>query len=485
MADRDVMRLMRAARQDDAGAQVALARLYLDGVRGLPQDAKAAYVWLLRAAEAGSAEARHVLCERIPAAVIDQPERVMRWFQLAARHGALNARKVLAEWMLSGLVPQAGADQAIGLIESVAEQGDVGAQLKAAHWWDSNHASADAPARATHWFERAASAGSVAAQQALAERLWNQAPRQAQPWLVALAAREDALACARLGQLLFEDAHHRDAAPLLERAAKAGNADAAFHLGQLYASSRGRRESGVPHSYKRAALWWDRAAQAGKVDAAFALYRLYSNRSFSLRDPVTAHVYLTMAAERGHAEAQYLRGMSARRQRVSMDADVTAAGWLQRAADQNYGPAVQALRELCPDAPVVDEALARQRAALLHEIARSDLCLATRLEVGCAFGLTVREALALELARADRGHCLVVERKERGRTGAARRLYRVHPGTERKLLDRAHAVLALESRPPSRLPPWKARFTQLRSLLPTTGLGLRLLDPAPLVQSDP
>ena len=56
-----------------------------------------------------------------------------------------------------------------------------------------------------------------------------------------------------------------------ERAADAGDSDAMFELGLLYANSM------QPPDLDAARRWWERAADAGNSDAMFNLGHLYAN----------------------------------------------------------------------------------------------------------------------------------------------------------------------------------------------------------------
>lgn len=443
MADRSQLPVLRQARSGDPVAQYTLGLHYLEGRGGLAADPAAAFVWLLRAAQQGHREALIAIGERIPAAAVDDPSSAAPLFRRAADAGCVRARKVLADWLLAGAAISLPADEVLALTEAAARNGDPGAQLRLAHCLEHGEGCNAAPDKALYWYEQAARGGSVAAQEAVAERYWRTGHRDAEAWLRACAERGSAVAAGHLGALLSGVGKAHEAARWLEQAAAAGEREAQLALGRLYATKGGRSRVGVAHNYKKAASWMERAARQGSADAWFELSRLHALRASSVRDPLAAQRALERAAELGHVEAQLHCGKAFLRRGRGPEDDVIAARWLTRAASAGSQEAAALLREVWPAIPSPPQAVLDRRARALASIMRVDLALATRLELAEVLGLRVHEALMIDPASADRG-CCVVAPGAAGRRGPQRRLVLIRSPAQRTALDRAKRILANE-----------------------------------------
>lgn len=81
--------LQEASKRDHPAAQMALARIYLDGTAGSNRDVDTAARWLDRAAHLGNAEAQYELATllREGVAVKRDPIRAYVWYALSARGG--------------------------------------------------------------------------------------------------------------------------------------------------------------------------------------------------------------------------------------------------------------------------------------------------------------------------------------------------------------------------------------------------------------
>jgi uncharacterized protein len=151
-------------------------------------------------------------------------------------------------------------------------------------------------------------------------------------------------------------------------AAEAGQAEAQFDLGVLYAQGLG-----VPRDLSEAARWYSRAAEQGNAEAQFALGQMCSRgwgvprdeadamRWFQLangnesdgsptgweaiqgygtpQDPQKAAYWYRQAAEKGHAEAQFNLGrLYATGSGVPHDEE-QATRWVRASASQGFAPA--------------------------------------------------------------------------------------------------------------------------------------------------
>ena len=210
---------------------------------------------------------------------------------------------------------------------------------------------------AERWFARAAEAGHLPAQQALAGLLadrqdWDGAAR----WYAAAAAQGDAGAAHSLGLLhdrgvLGANARGQ-AARWFRQAAEADHVQAQFALGALLS------EADDPE----AELWFERAAQAGHVAAQFNHARALMDS-----DPVAARGWYARAARAGFGAASFNLALMLARNQGGPASFQTALTWALVAQQQGFVQAatlVAALSEvMTPDAEVA----ARNQASLCVE----------------------------------------------------------------------------------------------------------------------
>jgi cell division septation protein DedD len=119
--------------------------------------------------------------------------------------------------------------------------------------------------------------------------------------------------------------------------AEAGNADAAFNMGQAYRLGRG-----VPLNLAVAHSWFERAARKGHLDAQTTLGLLLfdsGSRPDGLR-------WLKTAAERGEPRALLIYGTALFNGDGVAEDRVLAYAYISRAAAQGLGPAKGTLAEL-------------------------------------------------------------------------------------------------------------------------------------------
>jgi TPR repeat protein len=433
---------MRAASRGDLGAQLTLGRLYLDGDAGLPLDPRAACLWLGRAAAKGSDEAAQVIATRIPAAAVIAPASVLQYFETAAARGNTHAKKVLADWCLSGAAGAVDMERALGLLLELADAGETGAQLRLGLELLSDTSGDVSRADAVCWLERAAQAGSRAARRLLGQYLLERGndPERAAYWLGGLASAGDAEMGTLFGIALLRQERRREAVRWLAKSAQRGECLAQLWLGRAYLESQGSRSSGLPRSYKQAARWLERAAARDNPDACLALSRLYLRRSFSGRDASRAQRYLERAAMLGSVDAQYDIGHACLRRGAVSDNDVRGTCWLARAATGGHLAAARLLNDAGLIAPRLAEELRARHEALVRALGVLDLPLSCRLEVAYAFALTLPEALLLDPVHADRGECLLVTRQA-GVRGSMRRVRVVLTREQRDAVDRAKRLI--------------------------------------------
>jgi len=440
LVNRVALPIIREARSGNPAAQLALGRIYLEGRDGLRRDESTAYYWLQKAAANGDSEAARLIGAEISEASVTDPASAAPLYEQASMSGVTNASLTLADWILAGIVDRGSGTTAFDLILQAAEQGDRGAQLRLAMFYQHGDLVPQDERQAMYWFERAAEQGSPAAQMALADHLWRNGDPTVAKWLEALASRGDPETCFRYGSVLLADGRTRDGISWLQHAADHGHPGAQLAYGLLHATPRDGKVENVPHSYKKAAYWLEKASRQGLVQASYELSRLYALRSFSLRDSAMARRYLEKAAEQGHAHAQYLTGKAYWRLRVEPDADVVAVTWLLRAARQRHDAAARLLDTICAVPPVPSPNVLHLQLAAIRAAAKFNLALSTRFELAQAFGLERHEMLLLRPADADRGECLLIDVRTALRS-ARRRIVPILDASAREVLDRAIRLL--------------------------------------------
>ncbi len=170
------------------------------------------------------------------------------------------------------------------------------------------------------------------------------------------------------GMQAFKNKDYQKAFREWKAGADAGQAEAQFDLGVLYAQGRG-----VQRDLTEAARWYRKAAAQGNAEAEFALGQMYSRgwgvprdeadalRWFEMannpdsdgpptdwaliegygmeQDQKQAAYWYELAAAKGHAEAQYNLGrLYATGKGVPHDEE-QALRWVRAAASQGYAPA--------------------------------------------------------------------------------------------------------------------------------------------------
>ncbi|QJD89306.1 sel1 repeat family protein [Duganella dendranthematis] len=130
-----------------------------------------------------------------------------------------------------------------------------------------------------------------------------------------------------------------DALKLFEQAARGGDVEAAFQLGEMLRIG----VLGVPAAPAAAAPWYALAAQHQHARAALALGLMVRNGNGVPRDTARAARLLTQAAELGNAHAMFLLSNIYREGDGVAQDTVKARSWLEEAAEHEYPPALQEL----------------------------------------------------------------------------------------------------------------------------------------------
>jgi TPR repeat protein len=166
--------------------------------------------------------------------------------------------------------------------------------------------------------------------------------------------------------------------PAIEAAAEAGDAEAQFKLGALYANGKGVKQdshtaakwlrksakqgwvaaqtllawcyaggNGVSQNAAEALEWYSKAAEQGDIDAMSSLADLYLEGKPGVeKHPSAALNWYEQAANLGHPKAQYMLGKLLAEGEVVAQNDEAAFQWLSLAIMNDSEPAQKALAML-------------------------------------------------------------------------------------------------------------------------------------------
>jgi TPR repeat protein len=301
--------LRRAGAGGDAEAAARVGDLHARGsLNSRPNFAEAA-AWYRRAAEAGHKPAARALASLhlTGAGVAQDFAAAASWLRLAA--GENDGRPGIVSGDVDGQIVDREGQKAdvAALLEREAAKGDLVASLHLGLWLTQDVGRPSDRAKAAHRLRVGASETPTAQYlhgRMLAEGLGETADLEAARSLFARAAKAGIVdAQAALAEMLVNGrggpADISEAARLFEQAAKQGHSGAMFALGVLHARGGQAGLAGAA-----ALRWFREAARLGHGHAQLALARLLSSARFGEADHEEAEMWLRSAAENGLAEAQ-------------------------------------------------------------------------------------------------------------------------------------------------------------------------------------
>ncbi len=292
-----------AAEQGDADAQYNLAVMHGHGLAG-PRDQETARYWLEQAALQGHRQAVLDLGQLPPinVATVAPPAKAVDSAQVAEATPLPKADAVAGRYDAGRSAFEAGDFRLARTIwQPLAEAGNARAQTGLGVIYERGHGVDADAAEGAKWFRRAALAGDAAGQTNLAllhvmGRGVAEDDSQAMTWLRRAADQGNATAEYRLGLMHMAggaaEASPTRAVALYRRAALREHAEAQYNLAVAYDTGVGvERANAVT-----AARWYRKAADSGLAQAQYNLGVLYLNGVGVAADPVTAHVWFSMAA---------------------------------------------------------------------------------------------------------------------------------------------------------------------------------------------
>jgi TPR repeat protein len=174
-------------------------------------------------------------------------------------------------------------------------------------------------------------------------------------------------------------------------------------------------------SLKKAAYWLELAAKDGDRDAWFALGEIYRRPQFSGYNAAESDRCFDLAADLGHAQAQYRRGANLWRKREKVPERVRglqASYWIWQANQQGVAEAKELLGKILENVsnPKKNDwyALATFAEVALNRHAEQKLdkawvLLCHRLIIANQFNLSKTELLLCDIGLLQHEHCVVVD----------------------------------------------------------------------------
>jgi TPR repeat protein len=174
-------------------------------------------------------------------------------------------------------------------------------------------------------------------------------------------------------------------------------------------------------SLKKAVYWLELAAKDGNRDAWFALGEIYRRPQFSGYNAAESDRCFDRAADLGHAQAQFRKGANLWRKREKLDEKVKglqASYWVWQAQQQGVHEAKDLLTKILKNCPKpaandwYDLALLAEQAISRHaeyKIEYELLLLCHRLVIANQFHFSKAELLLADIAQLQHEHCVVVD----------------------------------------------------------------------------
>ena len=413
MASREFLKILSSARTGDVSAQQKLAEAYLTGMFKTPIQPSNALIWLEKSYSSlkshmldqenwGGHQIADVLRQiaNIPLAeTFDTPAFGFGWdtfWELSKSSSIPFETNLQAKWQLANLLTNPAYRETqnqigewlkknIGVGESIASS-ELGALQKTARQFLSEVAESNQP------FAQ------------LAKEL-----------LIKLQPKNEALSS------LWNDWLENQNEEALIQAAELGLTSAKLTLGLRLAQLDGKTKGNSNASLKKAAHWLELAAKDGDRDAWYALGEIYRRPQFSGYNAQESDRCFDRAADLGHPQAQYRKGANLWRKREKIEEKVRglqASYWVWQANQQGVAEAKELLSKIltsCSEPKQNDWHELAQFADIAinhhaeHKLDEDWLLLCHRIIIANQFNFSKAELLLCEVGQLQHEHCVVVD----------------------------------------------------------------------------
>lgn len=417
MASREFLKILSSARLGDVSAQQMLASAYLTGAFKTPIQPANALIWL----EKSYFSITNQLVGEEPS---NQPE-------------ILNVLNQVATIPLADTFNSPAFDFGWSCFWRLAEAKDSSDASLAAKWQlvnlIMNPANQEIQSLLSDWLKRSSAAASIEkissldffgiqkiAKQYLQELADGESAftSSAKELLIKLQPKNEALSS--LWKVWLDEQNEE----ALVKAAELGLTIAKLTLGLRLAQLDGRSDSedGKSNaSLKKAAHWLELAAKDGDRDAWYALGEIYRRPQFSGYNAAESDRCFDRAADLGHAQAQLRKGANLWRKREKSDEKVRglqASYWVWQAQQQGVSDAKDLLGKIlesCPNpkknewfeiAQYAEQALNHHAE---HKLDEDWLLLCHRIIIANQFNFSKAELLLCEVGQLQHEHCVVVD----------------------------------------------------------------------------
>jgi uncharacterized protein len=287
-----------AADQGLASAQYNLGFCYLNG-HDVTKDYTQAVIYFRLAADQGLASAQYNLgvCYYKGHGVIQDDAKAVKYFRLAADQGYAAAQDHLGHCYQNGESVTKDCTQAVKYYRLAANQGLASAQYNLGFCYQNGHGITQNYAQAVIYFRLAADQGDSNAISTL-RGLTKIVLPQPQSSIKPNVQQNNSEALFPQALRYINQSHYSKAVPLLNEAAKQGNAKAQNWLGRFY-----EKGHGVTKDYTQAVKYYRLAAAQGLDSAQYNLGFCYQNGLGIKKDKKQAKHYYQLAANQGDSDA--------------------------------------------------------------------------------------------------------------------------------------------------------------------------------------
>ena len=414
MASREFLKILSSARTGDVLAQQKLAEAYLTGMFKTPIQPANALIWLEKSYSSlknqvldqeirGGNQIQGVLKQiaSIPLAeVFNTPAFGFGWEMLWQLSKSLTTEPEIilqAKWQLAHLLVNPALQETQNQISEWLKKNSGGVAL----------ASSD-----------------LAALQKTARQFLNEVAESNLPFaqlakelLIQLQPKNEALSS------LWHAWQNEEDEDALMKAAELGLTVAKLTLGLRLAQLDGNKSSNTKSnaSLKKAAHWLELAAKDGDRDAWYALGEIYRRPQFSGYNAQESDRCFDRAADLGHPQAQFRKGANLWRKREKIEEKVRglqASYWVWQAHQQGITEAKELLGKIltsCPNpkkndwhelAQFADTAINHHAE---HKLDEDWLLLCHRIIIANQFNFSKAELLLCEVGQLQHEHCVVVD----------------------------------------------------------------------------